>query len=116
MSNVWQDGPPETVLVTLAATEAKLGHVCLLAMADGQVRINHCADPAAALRKAIAEAKRKPGAAILRAVLSVPHREQWKTEFQLHNRFAPLRSFGDYFRAPIDDVVAVLEELELTRD
>ena len=116
MSNIWLDGPPDEVLAALPEQgEPQRGYAFAFAGSDGQVRVGQCAHPKVTLQRALNDPKRQPGISMTRAVFSVAHREQWKTEFHLHNRFAPVRSFGAFFKAPIDDVVAVLNELELDR-
>lgn len=116
MSNIWLDDAPDAVLAALGEDgEAQRGYAYAFASSDGLVRIGACSNPKVTLRRAINDLKRQPGVTFTRCVLSQPHREQWKVEFQLHNRFAPSRQFGTVFKAPIDEVVAVLNELVLDR-
>jgi hypothetical protein len=114
VSNVWLDGPPDTVLAALGDSgDSNRGYVYVLASSDSLVRIGSCSNPKPVLSRVLRQAGVESTAALLRCVLSRPHPQQWQSEFHLHNRFAAQRRFGDVFGVSIDEVVRELNELQL---
>jgi hypothetical protein len=113
-THVWFRTSPEAALEKLPdAPQTEHGYVYAFSLANGMTRVGFGSNPKSRLRAAIADGKRRPESAVTECLISVAHREYWKTEFALHNRLKSQRQFGDMFKIDLETIAQILNEMPL---